>query len=349
MGITAAWRRPLTSHVTFAGDGGTQPGWSDFLAREQLCALWDYDLLQSLALSPDPFCPTFTAAVRHHDEIVGVFVGSFRGLRPTVAPGRIGPLVADMRMPGQAHEASWHLRSDLDPARQQSVIAEFERGLLAALGRSRLAGIAYRNVCARTAPALQRVGAIRREANGPGTVLPLPDTYQEYLAGLSKKRRKSLRRGAAAIEERTRVEFSTKRTDLDPVEVAELYRGMSDRYPPMRLDPRPQLPAEYFRRLLDREDVCTISYHADGRLMAVGTLMRHPVTPWGAYWAMVHPSEGGVPHLYFDHYARYVRYAIEEEGASGLSSGRGLVAEKQSVGYQVIPLSFVGVTRPFLG
>lgn len=349
MSTIAAWRCPLATTVTVVGSGSGQPGWAEFCRSEGLTALWDHDLLQLMAHSPDPFSPTFTAAVRHHDEIVGVFVGSFRGVRPHAAPGRFGPLLADMRIPGQAHAPSWHLRRDLDPARRRSVVRAFERGLVGALGRTRLVGVAYRNATADTAPPVRRTGAVDRTADGPGTMLRLPDSFDAYLAGLSKKRRKSLRRLGPRIEEQTRIEFATKRTDLDPREVAELYRSVAARHPALKVDPRPRVPAEYFRALLDREDVRTISYHVGDRLMAFGTYLRHPVDPWGAYWGMVHPDDGGVPHLYFDHFVRYIRYAIEEEGARTLTSGRGLLEEKQSIGFELMPLYFVGVTRPFLG
>ena len=340
---------PLTCCVTTQGDACPQPGWDDFVRSQGLVALWDHDLLKLMAHSPSPFSPTLLASVRHGDEIVGAFIGSYRGMRPQAAPGRIGPLLVDMRMPGQGHEPSWHLHNDLSAAQRRSVVRAFERGLLDHLGRTRLVGVSYRNVTDDTLVDVGRRGAVVSAAHGAGTLMSLPDSFEGYLAKLSKKRRKSLRRLAPRIEEQCRIEFGTKRTDLNPQDVADLLSGMVDRYEPLHIDPRPAVPAEYFAALMDREDVATISYHHEGRLVAVGTYMRHPHHPWGAYWGMVHPDDGGVPHLYFDHFMRYARYAIEDEGARTLSSGRGFVEEKQSVGFDVTPLYFTGVTRPFLG
>lgn len=339
---------PLTCQVTVQGDGRTQPGWDDYVRAQGLVALWDHDLLHLMAHSPSPFSPTLLASVRHGEDVVGLFVGSYRGVRPLAGPGRGGPLLVDMRMPGQGHEPSWSIRDDLTPAQRRSVVRAFERGLLDHFGRTRLAAVTYRNVTVDTKAEVERRGAISRVAGGAGTLMNLPDTFDDYLAGLSKKRRKSLRRLAPRIEEQCRIEFGTKRTDLDPQRVADLLAGMVDRYAPLKVDPRPVVPAEYFEALMAREDVATISYHHQDTLVAVGTFMRHPQYPWGAYWGMVHPDDGGVPHLYFDHFMRYARYAIEE-GARTLSSGRGFVEEKQSVGFEVTPLYFTGVTRPFLG
>lgn len=349
--LRTAWRQqlsPLTCTVTTQDDDLPQPGWDDFVRAEGLVALWDHDLLKLMRHSPSPQSPTLLAAVRHEGEVVGVFVGSYRAMRPDVAPGRFGPLLVDMRMPGQGHEPSWHLRSDLNPAQRRSVVRAYERGLIAHFGRTRLAGVTYRNVTDDTRAEVGRTGAVVREALGSGTLMHLPATFDDYLAKLSKKRRKSLRRLAPRIEEQCRIEFGTKRTDLDPQRVSDLLSAMVDRYDKLPLDPRPVVPAEYFAALMEREDVATISYHHQDELVAVGTFMRHPKHPWGAYWGMVHPKDGGVPHLYFDHFMRYARYAIEE-GAETISSGRGFVEEKQSVGFDVTPLYFTGVLRPFLG
>ncbi len=341
-------RRALTTHVTFAGDDNDQPGWTDFVRDEHLVALWDHDLLQLTALSPTPWCPTFTATVRHRDDVVAMFVGSYRGVRPQHAPSRVEPVLVDMRMPGQGHEPSWALRHDLTAAQRRDVMREFERGMIQSLGRHRLVGISYRNVTDEGMPDLRRTGAVTTRAQGQGTVMPLPPTFEEWLANLSKKRRKSLRRLAPMIEDQARVEFGNGRTDVDPQAVADLLVSMIERNAPLRVDPRPHMPAEYFRALMARDDVRTISYHVDDRLVAVGTLLEHPRHPWGSYWAMVHPRDGGVPHLYFDHFQRYAQHAIAA-GAETLSSGRGFVDDKVSMGFEVTPLSFVGVTRPFLG
>lgn len=347
-GGALARRSPLTCLVTTQDDDLAQPGWDDFVRTQGLVALWDHDLLKLMRHSPSPWSPTLLASVRHGDEVVGIFIGSYRGVRPQAAPGKLGPILVDMRQPGQGHEPSWHLRDDLSPAQRRSVVRAFERGLRDHFGRSRLAGVTYRNVTDDTRAEVGRGGAVFRVALGAGTIMHLPDTFDGYLAKLSKKRRKSLRRLGPRIEEQCRIEFGTKRTDLDPQRVSDLLAGMVDRYDRLPLDPRPVVPAEYFARLMDREDVATISYHHEGELVAVGTYMRHPKHPWGAYWGMVHPRDGGVAHLYFDHFMRYARYAIEE-GASTLSSGRGFVEEKQSVGFDVTPLYFTGVLRPLLG
>lgn len=251
-------------------------------------------------------------------------------------------------MPGQAHQPSWHLRRDLSPAQRRSVVREFERGVRSYFGRLRLTGIAYRNVTDLELGSLERRGSITRGASGLGTIMKLPATYDDWLTGLSKKRRKSLRRLAPKIEEQTTIRFASGRKDIDPVAAAGLLNAMVDRNTPMRVDPRPLFPPSYLAALFARDDVRTITYEAHGRLVAFGSLVDHPEAPWGSFWAMLHPRDGGVPHLYFDHFMRYARYAIDQ-GAHTLSSGRGYVVDKASVGFETTPLHFVGVTRPVLG
>lgn len=346
--LAGAAPRMLTTQVRFAGSGAGIDGWRDFVQRHRLVALWDYDLLQLTAGSPDPQCPTLCAAVRHRDDIVGIFVGTYRGVRPKARPNRFEPILIDMRMPGQGHVASWALRPDLTHAQQVDVVRAFEREMIRTFGRHRLAGVAYRNVTDEQKPVLTRRGAVVRKAEGQGTIMPLPPSYEEWLAGLSKKRRKSLRRYRPIIEAQVEVRMGTGRTDLDPNSVAALAASMAERNEVLQLDPRPQMPAAYFAALMARDDVATISYQRGDELVAVGTMMLHPQHPWGSWWAMVHPRDGGVPNLYFDHFMRYAEFAIER-GALTLSSGRGYVEDKVSVGFEITPLSFVGVTRPLLG
>ena len=349
-GRLLTWQRPLSSRVVFIGSGEQQPGWADFMAREQVHALWDFDLLSTMAESPDPFSPLVTVSVRHHDEIVGIFVATYRGVRPRSAPRRGEPVLVDVRMTGQGHGPSWRLGSGLSPDQQRSVVREFERALLSAIGRARLTGVIYRNVDPASLAGVRRPGALVTDAaGGGGTTLHLPATVDEYLARLSSSRRKQLRRLGRRMPDRARIEFSPKRTDLDPEEVAALVALGNSRHSGAGYDPRPAIPPAYFATLLAREDVSTLSYHVGDRLVGVGTFLRHPRHPWGGYWAMLRPGEGGLSDLYFDHYLRYVRYAVEEEGAATLTSGKGMLTEKRTVGFEVTPLSFVPIARPFVG
>lgn len=345
--ITAPGRTgPLDCQVRLAGSGGAQPGWDEFVAAEGLPGLWGHDLLQTMAESPSPFSPTFTAMVRHRDAIVGAFVGSYRGVRPQRGPGRRGPLLVDMRMPGQAHTASFHVRGDLSAGRRRSVLRAFERGLIRAFGPARLTGVCYRNATEPLLTDLDRPGAVLRESKGLGTMLRLPETFEEYWRGLSKNRRSSLRRAARRIDSDLDVQLSTGRTDIDPDEAVGLFAA--GRYPALGVDPRPLLPAAYLRELTARHDVRTLTYRRRGELVGFGTCLADPRHPWASLWAMRHPGDGGYPHLFFDHWLRYLRQAIPA-GASTFSAGRGYVTDKRRLGFGTFPLHFVAVPRPVMG
>lgn len=354
MRVGSAWwerqgsRTSLTASLSFVDEGHEEPGWRDFVTSEELHAIWDLDLIRLMARSPDAFSPTFTSAVRSNGEIVGIFVGAYRGFRPHSRPGRAEPVLIDMRMPGHAHAPSWRLRSGLTADQRRAVIAEFESALLRVFGRIRLTGICYRAVTGADLRTLRRTGLLTRPAHPPGVSLRLPATVQEYLSGLTKGRRKSLRKTARRLEQQLRIRFDNNRTDLDPVAVAALNDDVCARHRRSKLDPRPRVPADYYRALMAREDVQTLSYHRGDELVAVGMLLRHRRNPWGSFWGMRHPSDGGVPHLYFDHFLRYVRHCIEVDGAEVLTSGRGLLEDKRSVGFRPDPMGVALVGRPFL-
>ena len=164
----------------------------------------------------------------------------------------------------------------------------------------------------------------------------------------TSKEMDSLTRHGPRIEARLRVDLGAGRTDVDAQAYADLLAAMVRRHEPLRVDPRAALPATYLRRLMARPDVHTLTYRDGDRLLAAGMVLGDGAHLAGAHWAMLHPRDGGVPHLYFDHLARLVRHAIES-GAEQLTAGRGYVTPKRTMGFGTLPMHFVGVPRPLMG
>lgn len=198
-------------------------------------------------------------------------------------------------------------------------------------------------------PMVVRRGAIVRDSPG-STVMPLSWTSaEEWIGSLSRNRRSVLRRQLRRMEKADDliVTTGTVRSDLDPVELAEMNRRHTARLA-ARLDPRAPLPAAYFDRLLRREDVSVTTYHAGERLLAFAILFDHGTTPVFATWAALRPEDGGRKDLYFDAHARLVRKVIED-GKKELLGGRGLVEVKKSLGYEYVPMKLVAVPRWVMG
>lgn len=340
---------PLAGELRTAAPGLDLPGWDDFATHQGLDPLWRSAIVGSTALSPDRYNPTFVGVARHDGRIQAAIVGGYRGVRPRATPGDHGPLLLDVRMPGQGYAApSWRTRDGLDLARRRSAMRAIEREAVSSLGTTRVVGIAYRNVTDEELPVLARRGAYVQGSHGMIATMRLPADHDGYLAMLSRNRRRSLARHALRIQERLEIDFGAGRTDVDAEAYAALLAAMAHRHKPLRVDPRAALPAEYLRLLMARPDVRTLTYRDGDRLLAAGLLLGDGPRLSGAHWAMLHPADGGVPHLYFDHLARLVRHGIAT-GAEQLSAGRGYVTPKITMGFSAEPLHFVAVPRPLMG
>ncbi|MCF6473326.1 GNAT family N-acetyltransferase [Nonomuraea sp. MG754425] len=331
------------------------PGWESFRRDRDLTAVWSYEVIRA---SFDGSWARPLLCVAREGERVAGFLGA-------LLLGR-GPLLLDVRLPAHSNGPTWCLP---DGAEGRAIIRGFERAAAAEFGR-RLAGVVYRMVTEPALPLVARRGAVVRRS--PGTTrLPVRwTTSDEWIATLSRNRRSTLRRQLKRIaQDRTlRVAEGSARTDLDPAELAELHERHAARVtsrtgpgnPPAGLltrllarpaaafDRRLTLPAAYFAELIRRDDVRTLSYHQDERLLAFAIVYDHPVTPMYGPWAALPADEGGRKDLYFDSYARIIAHAAA--GRAGLLfAGRGFVDVKTSLGFEYLPMSLVAVPRWAIG
>lgn len=330
------------------------PGWAEFQRREGLSAVWSYEVLRRV--SESSWTPALLGVCRTGGQIVGAVGAVQRGVRSTRPPGRWGPLLLDVRLPGHGAGPAWHFAANAadaaddaaDATDRARLMRAFERAAARRLGWG-LTGVVYRHVTEPEVPLLVRRGAIVRDSSD-GTEMAVGwSSVEEWTRSLAKNRRASLRRRARSIEadETLRVAFGPGRTDLDPAEMADLAKRHGERLQG-RLDRRDSPPAAYFAALLGRDDVSVLSYTEADRLLAYGVLFHGAVRPALSWWASVPVEEGGRKHLYFDSYLRYVRHAIEN-GATALAGGPGRPDLKEEVGFRRVPMKLVLVPRWAMG
>lgn len=321
--------------------GDPEPdGWAAFHTAAELPATWDYSVLRHA--SEHSWAPAMLGVFRTDDQITGMIGGLYRGLRASGTPRRRRrPLVLDVRLPAEGHEATWRLSG-----RPDEQLRAFERAAKKWFGPG-LTAIVYRQIGRDDRALVTRRGAIIRPIV-PNAEMPIQwDSADGWLQSLDAKRRHDIRSRALVFDDDRdlTISISPARTDLDPAELARL----SNRRMAGRLDPLPPLPPEYFAALLAREDVSTLSYVAgDGRLLAFGMFLHHSTRPRLSWWAALPAEEGGRADIYVDSYLRYVEYAIKQ-GARRLSAGRGVLEEKTRLGFRPVPMSMAVVPRWSLG
>lgn len=324
--------------------------WSAYRSEQQLTPLWAFDLVA--AATECSRWPATLALVRSGPTVTAVFSAVVSGGASGRAPGgypRVG--IVDVRLPG-TRNTPWHITSGADRGR---LLRAFERAALRRFGAG-IRGVLYRAVPDPDARLLGGRGRpVRRLVEDTRMQLPYRTT-DEWLATLRRSRRQDLRRRSRIVrtDPDLRVEFGFRRTDLDPAELAALLGRHLARLSRRRGVPgragRPgrhsqELPAAYFARLLDRNDIGLVSYRSgSGRLLAFGTLLDNGDWPTIAYWASLAADEGGRPNLYFDHYVQLIAWCIDND-RRGINGGRGMPELKASLGFETVPMNVVAAPR----
>ena len=317
------------------------PDWTAYRCEHRLTPLWAFDLVA--AATESSRWPATLALVRSGPAVTGVFSAVVTGGAAGRAPGRYPRVgIVDVRLPG-TRNTPWHIAPGADRGRS---LRAFERAALRRFGAG-IRGVLYRAV---PDPDARLLGGRGRPARRlvEDTRMPLPyRTADEWLATLRRSRRQDLRRRSRIVrtDPELRVEFGFRRTDLDPAELAGLLvRHLA------RLSRKPgghsqELPAGFFARLLDRDDIGLVTYRCgDGRLLAFGTLLDNGDWPTIAYWAALAADEGGRPNLYFDHYVQLIEWCIDN-GRRGINGGRGMPELKASLGFETVPMNVVAAPR----
>jgi len=324
-------------------------GWDEFVARQGLTASWAYPALR--AASAPSRTPVVLGVFRERGRILGAVGGVYMGMRrhTSLKPPRRGrePIVLDMRLPGEGDDVSWHFGEDVARTEHAALLREFEREVRRWLGLG-LAAVVYRQLTPGRSDDVARRGALVRDTVGTARLAVRWGDAAGWLASLGGSRRRNLRRRAKLIDGELSVVVRRGRTDVDPAELAGLAAGQQRR---LQRGPggRAPLSPGYFAELAGRDDVSFLTYaDENGRVLAFSTMLHQPERLNLGLWGSVPVEEGGRGHLYYDHYLRAVRHAVEQ-GAKELTAGRGRLDVKTELGFQVVPMRVAVVPRWALG
>lgn len=327
-------------------------GWADFAGSARPHAVWDPELLRIEAwLARNP---PLLVTVHDTDGVVAAL--SALVCRPARTPRyaprspRHGPMWAEVSQPWLSGLPGIVSRPGLPRARLRAAVRTAEDALAHRLGPG-LAGVFYRGVGPQLLSTLDGRGRIHRRTDSAAVLDNTFGGVDDWLASLSKSRRSGLRRQHRRTEAdpELRVRGGAGRTDIDAAAAADLLNDHRARFAARTGDTRSPIAAPYMEAFVRRPDVHTLTYHdTGGRLLALNTLLDHRDVVVKQHWAALPGDEGGRRGLYFDAYVRAVRWCITR-GRPRISSGRGKLDVKTSLGFTPRPVYGVIAPRPVMG
>ncbi|MGW4520696.1 GNAT family N-acetyltransferase [Amycolatopsis sp. NPDC004378] len=327
-------------------------GWAEFRRAARPHPVWDYELMGVEAWGARN--PQLLVVAAEGDELVAAL--SVLVCRPRLSPrfaprpGKrlLRPFWAEVCQPWLSGYPGIVFTPGFRDG--HALVREFERQLGRRFGAG-LLGVVYRALGADLAAGLAGRGRLVKRVDPVAVLENRFGSEQDWLATLPSSRRSGLRRRHRRLAEDSTlvVRGGPGRHDLDGAELAGLIRAHRERYGKLPLDTRTPPSAGFLHRFVRRPDVHTLTYaDADGRLLAVNTLLDHPESPSLQHWAALPIEERGRSGLYFDSYVRAVRF-LARRGATELSAGRGMLELKQELGFRARPVYTAAVPRPVLG
>nr|BFE56195.1 GNAT family N-acetyltransferase [Dactylosporangium thailandense] len=321
--------------VQFADPTAADPpaGWAELVRDAPLHPVWDWSLVRAVAAARRG--ATVAAVVRDGDRTAAL-----------VHARLIGPggTVADVECPGSMSLPGVALPGDLPPGLAPgphellgAVTAAFE----AALGRHRrrIRAVSYRQVYPGALPVLARgVGLVRR-GDDVAVLRNRFGSYEEYLATLPSKRRRDQGRLVRQTDgdPGVTVHFGPAPERFDAAAFHALAEQTDRRNHRRRFPPRRRWSLEFHAAQAAVPGARLLRYTAaDGRLVGATITFDHPSAPLAGPWAALDPHEGGRSGIWYEHFARSLRWAIES-GRGGYIAGKGLMAQKAELGFEAVP------------
>lgn len=325
----------LTLARTDGADGAEPAGWSTFVRENRLPAFWEWQAVRSYAVGRRDVLAGVVADDRPRALLTGRLTGPRLGSGARAIAG-----IADLdcllsaSMPGVV----W----------PEETIAEERREILETIRRDlreqtggRARGVCLRQVGRSWLPeALTRL-SVAREGGPIAELANEFDSFDAYLATLSRGRRQSVRRVLRRFESDDEVRIESGPSaglsrPLDRAEVKQLYAHAVLRNRRGRLLKPRLLPDAVADQMLDSPQHWWLTYRdrGSGALKAFLSAWAGTSTLYGAGWGMEAVEEGGLRHAWFDANARMIRLGIEQ-GCSTISGGQGTSEQKADLGYRM--------------
>ena len=286
--------------------------WARFVASRRLGPAWDAAALAALA----PRHRGLLLGLVEHDGLTAAaFCGRPRG--PSA-----GPAVFECKLPPMGSTPGFAFASGLDRAGRRAAVAAFERALFRRLGW-RCLGVAYRQVGQGELDACDGPGRPRISTDPVAVLENRWATMDEYLAGLSHRRRGRLRSMQRALDADPDLQIGVG-AQVDAGAASRLAFLTEQRHRRGRLDaPGEPVPAAYFDALAGRDGVLYLTYRdADGRLLAFALAFDDGRWLDATMWGSLDPHADGRKNLLFDHYLRLIALAVERGRTGSASASR---------------------------
>lgn len=309
------------------------PGWGRFARSHDLPAVWDWSLMAVKAATSA--VPALGITVHDDSRLVGVGAARVPSLR---VRGRIVQGVLDVDCLVSASTPGLHVVGG--PEGYQAALAGLRAAARQRFG-PRINAVLLRQVPAALLAPAQRWPSIVREAPPIACFRNEFADFDEYLASLSRVRRKSLRRILRRFDADDDVSCFFTATGapgprLDAREACELSNVTVHRHHDRRWLPKRLMNPDLMAATLDHPDVDVITYHWNGRLVAFGSLVGPGRMPMAHSWGALPQEQGGRRDLWFHHKATYVRHVIDA-GLTGFVAGAGTPEPKRSLGLRLTP------------
>lgn len=314
------------------------PGWSEFIAAHDLHPVWDWSIVHAYTTASR--VKVVTATVHDGQRIRALATGRFPGPRTRRAGTPLAGVVdldclASSALPGLA------LSDPGDPELLAEVVAALRTALRRRFGR-RVRGMMLRQVGEDWLPVALRWPAVVRQG-GPIAVLRNRfASFDDYLASLSRGRRKSLRQLTRNLDADPdlRVSYTPRGDEPAPLtadQVCDLVNRVVDRHHHRWWLRKRYMRLELARAKLAHPRVGRLTYHdRAGRLLAYATIWDHPTMPVLGAWGAPSVAEGGRKGLWFHCESVLVRWCIDS-GKAGMIAGQGNAEDKRRLGYQLQP------------
>ncbi|MEV0400960.1 GNAT family N-acetyltransferase [Actinoallomurus sp. NPDC050550] len=316
--------------------------WPELVRAAGLPAIWHDDLLVRLAWFARQ--PAYMALVTDGGTPCALFHARHRGARPPrrfrgTSP-RLLPGLVECHLAPYVTTPGYAFHPESGTAERAAAVKAFERGMAHRLGL-RCAGVVYRQVIDEDRPIFR--GHVIRPGEPEAVVDNRWGGVEEYLRDLPGDDRRHMRRVERLVSEDPGVRAAVE-TSIDGADAGRLLSVVQHRYRGRFTVPVP-VPALYFEMLSGRPGIRFLTYRRpDGELLAYALQVDDGRTLLCQGWGTRDRSDGGRPHLYFDHFLRQV-YQLIEDGREKMIMGKSMYELKRRFGARLSPLYAAATLR----